>query len=90
MHTLTLEKGLATFLNGLHGKNRSTATIRAYQTDISQFISFLHATNVSIRGMCRVRVYAMHGIYTFISSTGLCQVITSNSPLRLKKSALHV
>src|SRR5215212_8983670 len=48
MHTITLEKGLATFLDGLHGKNRSGATIRAYQTDISQFLSYLHATNVSI------------------------------------------
>src|SRR4030095_11329210 len=49
MHTVTLEKGLATFLNALSGKNRSAATIRAYQTDISQFISFLHANNVSIK-----------------------------------------
>src|ERR687884_333817 len=48
MHTMTLEKGLATFLNALSGKNRSGATIRAYQTDISQFIAFLHANNVSI------------------------------------------
>jgi integrase/recombinase XerC len=48
MHTMTLEKGLATFLNALSGKNRSTATIRAYATDIAQFISFLHANNVSI------------------------------------------
>jgi site-specific recombinase XerD len=40
--------GLVTFLNALTGKNRSAATIRAYQTDISQFISFLHANNVSI------------------------------------------
>ena len=49
MHTITLEKGLATFLNALSGKNRSAATIRAYATDISQFISFLHANNVSIQ-----------------------------------------
>src|ERR671931_2891977 len=48
MHTITLEKGLATFLDALSGKNRSGATIRAYQTDISQFIAFLHANNVSI------------------------------------------
>src|SRR3954447_22530403 len=47
-HAITLEKGLATFLNALAGKNRSTATIRAYQTDIQQFLSYLHATNVSI------------------------------------------
>jgi hypothetical protein len=49
MHTITLEKGLALFLNGLHGKNRSAATVRAYQTDIQQFLSYLHETNVSIQ-----------------------------------------
>src|SRR5919199_3750390 len=49
MRTITLEKGLATFLDGLAGKNRSGATIRAYQTDISQFIAFLHANNVSMQ-----------------------------------------
>src|SRR5215208_3634098 len=48
MRTITLEKGLVTFLNALTGKNRSAATIRAYQTDIAQFIAFLHANNVSI------------------------------------------
>ena len=48
-HTITLEKGLATFLNALSGKNRSAATVRAYQTDILQFIAFLHANNVSIQ-----------------------------------------
>jgi site-specific recombinase XerD len=48
MHIITLEKGLAKFLDALAGKNRSSATIRAYQTDIAQFISFLHANNVSI------------------------------------------
>src|SRR5215218_9308007 len=48
MHTITLEKGLASFLDSLAGKNRSSATVRAYQTDIAQFIAFLHANNVSI------------------------------------------
>jgi site-specific recombinase XerD len=48
MHTITLEKGLAAFLDCLAGKNRSGATVRAYQADIAQFISFLHANNVSI------------------------------------------
>jgi site-specific recombinase XerD len=48
MRTITLKKGLAAFLDGLAGKNRSAATIRAYQTDIQQFIAFLHANNVSI------------------------------------------
>jgi integrase/recombinase XerC len=48
MHTITLEKGLAKFLDALAGKNRSSATVRAYQTDILQFIAFLHDNNVSI------------------------------------------
>jgi integrase/recombinase XerC len=37
------------FLDSLAGKNRSSATIRAYSSDISQFIAFLHANNVSIQ-----------------------------------------
>ena len=45
MHTITLEKGLAAFLDGLAGKNRSGATVRAYSADIQQFITFLHATD---------------------------------------------
>src|SRR5437868_11899091 len=45
--SMTLEKGLAVFLNTLSGKNRSAATIRAYQTDIQQFIVFLHSISVS-------------------------------------------
>jgi site-specific recombinase XerD len=44
----TLEKALAVFLDALSGKNRSAATIRAYQTDLLQFITFLYETNVLI------------------------------------------
>jgi site-specific recombinase XerD len=45
---ITLEKSLAVFLDALSGKNRSAATIRAYQADLLQFIRFLHDTNVLI------------------------------------------
>src|SRR5437764_3360285 len=45
--SMTLEKGLAVFINALSGKNRSQATLRAYQTDIQQFIVFLHEISVS-------------------------------------------
>jgi integrase/recombinase XerC len=45
---MTLEKGLAAFLDVLLGKNRSTATLRAYRTDIRQFIAFLKENNVAI------------------------------------------
>jgi integrase/recombinase XerC len=46
--TMTLEKGLAAFVDTLAGKNRSTATLRAYRADILQFITFLHESNVAI------------------------------------------
>lgn len=36
------------FLRALSGKNRSEATLRAYRTDIGQFIGFLVATNICI------------------------------------------
>jgi site-specific recombinase XerD len=44
----TLEQALANFLNALAGKNRSAATIRAYQTDIYQFITWLHENNMIV------------------------------------------
>src|SRR5215510_7408146 len=46
--TMTLEKGLAAFLDAMLGKNRSAGTLRAYRTDVRQFITFLHENNVSI------------------------------------------
>src|SRR5262252_10331686 len=45
---MTLEKGLSAFLDAMLGKNRSQATLRAYKTDIEQFIAFLHDNNVAI------------------------------------------
>ena len=44
---MTLERGLTAFTNSLLGKNRSGATVRAYDTDIRQFIAFLNETNVA-------------------------------------------
>ena len=45
---ITLEKSLAIFLDALSGKNRSAATIRAYQTDLLQLMTFLHDTSILI------------------------------------------
>jgi integrase/recombinase XerC len=47
--TISLEKALALFLDSLSGKNRSQGTLRAYQTDILQFLSFLHENNLLIQ-----------------------------------------
>ena len=52
--TMTLEKGLAAFLDSLSGKNRSGATIRAYRTDVRQFLAFLHENNVAVYNVADV------------------------------------
>src|SRR5438132_1614003 len=44
-----LEQALAAFLRALEGKNRSSATIRAYQTDVAQFLDWLHQNNAVIQ-----------------------------------------
>src|SRR5262245_39541264 len=51
---MTLEKGLAAFLDAMLGKNRSAATLRAYRTDVLQFITFLQENNVAITGVADV------------------------------------
>ena len=51
---MTLEKGLAAFLDAMLGKNRSGATIRAYRTDVGQFIAFLTENNVAIADVADV------------------------------------
>jgi integrase/recombinase XerC len=45
---LTLEKALEDFLRAMEGKNRSAATIRAYRTDVLQFIIWLHQNDLTM------------------------------------------
>ena len=45
---MSVEKGLDAFLEAMLGKNRSSATLRAYRTDMGQFLTFLKETNVAI------------------------------------------
>jgi integrase/recombinase XerC len=43
----TLKKSLAAFLRALEGRNRSSATVRAYQTDLLQFFIWLEENNLA-------------------------------------------
>ena len=43
----TFQETLAAFLRDLSGKNKSSATCKAYQTDLTQFFSFLSANSVT-------------------------------------------
>src|SRR5215471_8624291 len=51
---MTLERGLTAFVDAMLGKNRSVATLRAYKTDVLQFITFLRENNVGITGVADV------------------------------------
>jgi integrase/recombinase XerC len=67
----TLEGGLSAFLRGLEGLNRSGLTIRAYRTDVGQFLTWLHATNIAARTPADV-VKADVGEYlTHLGRTGI-------------------
>jgi integrase/recombinase XerC len=72
--SITLEKGLAIFVDALAGKNRSQATIRAYQTDLSQFITFLHETDVLTASPYDVQKVDVVEYFSFLSKKALTGV----------------
>jgi integrase/recombinase XerC len=53
--TPMLEQAVADFLRSLAGKNRSAATMRAYQTDVHQFITWLHENNMVVLSPSQVQ-----------------------------------
>jgi integrase/recombinase XerC len=71
---ITLEKGLAIFLDALAGKNRSQATIRAYQTDLLQLITFLHDTNVLMATPQAVQKVDILDYFSHLAKTDLTGV----------------
>lgn len=71
---MTLEKGLAAFADTLLGKNRSEATVRAYRTDIIQFIAFLHENNIAVTHICDVTKVDVLEYLAALSRRGLTGV----------------
>jgi site-specific recombinase XerD len=53
-HPPLLDEGLDAFLRSLDGKNRSPATLRAYTTDLRQFIEWIKANNVVAQNVDQV------------------------------------
>lgn len=71
---MTLEKGLAAFADTLLGKNRSETTVRAYKTDVLQFIAFLHENNVAVTHICDVTKVDVLEYLAALSKRGLTGV----------------
>jgi Asp-tRNA(Asn)/Glu-tRNA(Gln) amidotransferase A subunit family amidase len=81
--SMTLEKGLAAFLDALLGKNRSSATIRAYRTDVLQCITFLKEHDMdSTTQLCYARVAPLapyptgNAVFNYPSSMLFAPVVT--------------
>jgi site-specific recombinase XerD len=70
----TLESTLALFLRTLEGKNRSRATIQAYQIDLNQFLDWLRETNVTIDAPADVARLDITEYLAFLSERGLSGV----------------
>ena len=51
---ISLETGLTKFMTSLVGKNRSSATVRAYTTDLVQFFAYLRENDVTVTGTATV------------------------------------
>jgi site-specific recombinase XerD len=83
--SMTLEKGLAVFLNALSGKNRSAATLRAYQTDIQQFIVFLHEISVSTGTPKDVSKVDVLEYFSFLSKKDLTGVARARKMSALRE-----
>jgi len=74
---MTLEKGLEAFLDTLSGKNRSLATLRAYRTDVLQFLTFLKATNVAITEPGDIAKMDVLEYLSFLAKKGLTGIARS-------------
>lgn len=73
-HELTLDTALEAFLRALEGKNRAAATRRAYDTDVSQFISWLHENNLVAKSPADVTKVDVNEYLSFLGQrqiTGL-------------------
>ncbi len=71
---VTLEKALDLFLDSLNGKNRSELTLKAYRTDVGQFISYLHENNAIINSPADATRTDINEYLTFLSQRDLTGV----------------
>jgi site-specific recombinase XerD len=64
---LTLEQTLDAFIVALADKNRSRATRKAYRLDLQHFITFLHATNLTISHPAQVQCADITAYLAFLA-----------------------
>ena len=70
----TFQETRAAFLRDLSGKNKSVATMKAYQTDLSQFFSFLTANSVTATAPAAVTKLDISDYLSSLAKDGLSGV----------------
>lgn len=85
MTHMTLEQALANFLSLLTGKNRSDATIRAYQTDIHQFLTWLHENNIVALSPAQVERADITDYLTYLAERKLSGVSRARKVAALRE-----
>lgn len=85
MTQMTLEQALANFLSLLTGKNRSDATIRAYQTDIHQFLTWLHENNMVALSPAQVERADITDYLTYLAERKLSGVSRARKVAALRE-----
>src|SRR5215213_3900342 len=87
--TLTLEQAVADFLKSLAGKNRSAATVRAYQTDIYQFITWLHENNMVVLSPTQVERADITDYLAYLAERKLSGVSRARKVAALREYFRH-
>src|SRR5438094_2093611 len=82
-HT-TFEKNVSSFLQELEGGNKSTLTLTAYKTDLSQFFTWLSENDVTVTIPGQVTRGHVNEYLAFLSSQGRSGVTRARKLAALK------
>ena len=86
----TFESAREAFLRAMEGKNRAETTTRAYATDLSQFITWLHETNITAATPSHVTKADITEYLSFLARRGLLGVSRARKLASLREFFRHL
>jgi site-specific recombinase XerD len=79
-HTSTIDTSLAAYVRTPSGANKSAATITAYRTGLSQFLTYLRETNRTITAAAHITRADIEEDLTHLAGQGLSGTTRASSP----------
>ena len=86
----TFEQSIKSFLQELEGGNKSTLTLTAYKTDLSQFFLWLAENNVTVMTPDQVTRGHVNEYLAFLSSQGRSGVTRAQKLAALKSFFMYL